>query len=244
MSWKLFVSLLFVFGLLLASCSAGSNPDESAWPDDDDIATMIALTLTQRAESGLQDTPQPGEQNEANQEIADSTVVASDQISEGTNSGDNFEEVQAGEGSEQSFVEIGIPGMNALELVERLVGFGFDCPEPELRAGIYERRCIFETVDYQYAVTVWGKMIETVDLIEAAAFYFGDQDYTDLTSVVFELVGQTPYDGAVPDDAGRWVSSSLAEIQLVGDEALNEFGGVRFYLYALPSAQILEIGQP
>ena len=90
---------------------------------------------------------------------------------------------------------------------------------------------------------MWGSTPDTVDLIEAAAFYFGDLDYSNLTSVVFGMIVEIPYDGADPESARAWVEATIPDIQEIGDEALTDFGGVRYYLYAFPSAHVLEIGR-
>jgi hypothetical protein len=38
------------------------------------------------------------------------------------------------------------------------------------------------------------------------------------------------------------VGETIPEILVVGDESTSFFGGVRYYLYAFPSAHVLEIG--
>jgi hypothetical protein len=137
----------------------------------------------------------------------------------------------------------GIPGLNASDLVDRLFEFGFDCSAPEIQGEHHIRYCNFETSEYQFSVTIWGSTPDTVDLIEAAAFYFGDLDYSGLTSIVFEMIAEVPYDGADPESAGAWLEATIPEIQNIGDEALTDFGGVRYYLYAFPSAHMFEIGR-
>ena len=137
----------------------------------------------------------------------------------------------------------GIPGLIVSDLVDRLFEFGFDCSAPEIQDRHHIRYCNFETSEYQYSVTIWGSTPDTVDLIEAAAFYFGNLDYSSLTSVVFEMIAEVPYAGAVPENAGDWVEVTIPDILKIGDEALTDFGGVRYYLYAFPSAHMFEIGR-
>ena len=284
MSSKLFVLLLIVSSLFFVSCSSGQSPESQDWPDDDDIATMIALTLTQRAEDGSQsmdlDTDIQGEADptlEYNFGDILSEESTVDENGDDEPSGTPEEEVEDVQGedaiepsasatsTEESTIDVsltptptqvrvteeneqpqdpaGIPGFLATELVERLSGFGFDCPVPDDPVdGVYTRQCAFATEDYQYVVTFWGRAANSIDLIETTAFYFGSLDYTDLTAVIFEIIAEILYNGADPQQAKEWINDTVDEIQLIGDEAFDEFGGVRYYIYAIPSAQVLEIG--
>jgi hypothetical protein len=260
---------ILLFSLLLLSCSSNPDAGQVEYPDDDDIATIVAQTLTQQAiaqpESTVQagNTSQPSQQDPTQQPAAEddgtSDEASSDEApadgntgdegaaDDGT-SGDTDEEAPNGGATEtpgpleDNVLNQGVPGLDVLDLMERLSGFGFDCTQPEDQDGIHVRECNYETSEYQFMVTIWGSTPDAVDLIEAAAFYFGDLDYAGLTSVVFELVAETPYEGATPEDAGAWVEESMPDIQGVGDEAVSIFGDVRFYLYAFPSAHVLEIG--
>ena len=276
MSSKLFGLLLIVSGLFFVSCSSGQSPESQDWPDDDDIATIIALTLTQRAEDGSQsmdsDTDIRGEAdptleyNFGDILLEESTVDENRDDEPSITPGEDVNEPSASPTStEESAIEVsltpsptrervteeneqpqdpaGIPGFSAAELVERLNGFGFDCPMPEDPVeGVYNRQCAFATEDYQYIVTFWGRTANSIDLIETTAFYFGSLDYTDLTAVIFEIIAEISYNGADPEQAKEWINDNVDEIQLIGDEAFDEFGGVRYYIYAIPSAQVLEIG--
>ncbi len=301
MNWKDCIAFFILFGLLLVSCSPVSDLETQGWPDNNDIATMISLTLTQRAERVLRNTPQPGEQVSESQENGEETAVVNPdemvfwekiatenasndrEVNEDLNESPDQDlsdgqevtgtaqfvtatptlensgyqqtvvvtltatepsEVQVEEENEPTEEVAGIPGFRALVLVEKLIGFGFDCPEfDEQGEGAYKQQCVFGTEDYQLVVTIWGRTAESIDLIETTVFYFGNMDYTDLTSVFFEIIADISYDGAVPEDAKEWVSSKVEVIKSFGDEAFDEFGGVRYYIYALPSGQVFEIGR-
>jgi len=263
---------LFILLVSFITLSCSSNPDagQVEYPDDDDVATIVAQTLTQRAigqpESTVEvDNPSQTSQGDPTQQPAAGAVEAdgtSDEPSsdEGSVDGNTGEDGTAGDltGTDDEAVEgevtatpepsadtnlnQGVPGLYVLDLLERLSGFGFDCTQPEEQDGIHVRECNYETSEYQFTVTIWGSTPDAVDLVEAAAFYFGDLDYAGLTSVIFELVAETPYEGATPEDAGAWVEETMPDILVVGDEATSVFGDVRFFLYAFPSAHVLEIG--
>jgi hypothetical protein len=130
-----------------------------------------------------------------------------------------------------------------LYIVDRLQGYGFSCAQEQIESGKFVWHCKYETPEYQFSVNIWGDSPETVDLVEAIAFYYGDlADYSDLTSVIFGLIAEAPYAGATPENARQWVEQAIPGMQMVGDEALTSFAGVRYYIYALPSSHVLEIG--
>jgi hypothetical protein len=286
---------LLFFGLMLASCSPVPTLDAQDWPDDDDIATWIALTLTQRFEDGQQVTPQPEGQIPVDQTVegepglgdSDDAIfvgthtqdVLPSRTDESMGNGQAVDETETPinatptdvatltpvpEETQQLLTETptlrvtdtpiptedrapdiiaGIPGFNALDLVERLAGYGFVCPGEVNPSGIsHEEMCVFDSEEFRFEVTVWGRGAESIDLVEAAVFYFGDLDYSSFVSVLFEAVAEISYDGSVQDEAKDWVIEKISEIQYIGDEAVDEFGGVRYYIYALLSAQVLEIG--
>ena len=281
MSCKLGAVFLIIFGFLLASCSSAPELDAQEWPDDNDIATMIALTLTQRVKDGQQNTPQPDGQgtgeNRTGEGDSDEDMLLGETMPQDTSTEENEQPVEetptvgatetptvevtqqsveetptvmitetptATKEEETPVVLAGIPGFNALDLVERLVGFGFDCHEPlNPSEEDYQQRCVFDSDEFRFVVTMWGGMADSIDLVEAAALYFGDLDYSSFVSVIFEEVAEISYDGSTPDEAKDWVIGKVAEIKLIGDEAVDEFGGVRYYMYALPSTQVLEIGR-
>lgn len=279
-SKRLFI-ILILFGFLFVSCIPGQNPDAQDWPDDDDIATMIALTLTQLSEEGSS-VNQGGESQEEGEPtlifnlegifseeptmdheaiiVVSETPESSPEQEQGSDEGDPIATVtppvtpSADPTSTHTVVVVtstqepqnlaGIPGFDAGELVDSLVGFGFVCSMPEDRiGGSYNRQCDFTTEDYQYVVKVWGQTERSIDLIEASAFYFGSMDYTDLTAVIFGIISEISYENALPQEAKEWVYNKIDVIQIVGDESVDEFGGVRYHIYALPSAQVLEIGR-
>jgi hypothetical protein len=291
MTCRLWASFLLFFGLMLASCSPAPTLDAQDWPDDDDIATWIALTLTQRFEDGQQVTPQPEGQIPGDQTVEGELGLGDsdgDAIFVGTRTQDVLpsrtdESMGNGQAVDETETPIdattltpvpeetqklltetptvrvtdtpmltedrapdiiaGIPGFNALDLAEHLSGYGFDCPGEVNPSGIsHEEMCVFDSEEFRFEVTVWGKGVESIDLVEAAVFYFGDLDYSSFVSVLFEAVAEISYDGSVPDEAKDWVIDKVSEIQQIGDEAVDEFGGVRYYIYALLSAQVLEIG--
>ena len=126
----------------------------------------------------------------------------------------------------------------------RLEGYGFTCATPEDLNEQVIWYCDLVTDEYQFSVTSWGATAEAIDLIEAAAFYYGDlDDYSDLTAVLFGQIAEVPYQGSTPDQARNWVEGTIVSVKDAGVEALNAFGGVRYYVYALPSSQVLEIGR-
>lgn len=218
MKFKAYWTLLFVFllscGVALGACSPGAEEDGDTI--EAEIATIVAATLTQEA-------------------IAQPEQVLGDQPSSDVSSGEEG-------GAAQAEGVAGIPELDVVFLLEGLVEFGFDCAASESRDDVFARACNFETAEYQFSVTLWGKSPDTVDLIEAVALYFGDEDYSSLTSIVFEKIAETPYEDAEPDAARTWVQATLPGILAIGDEAATTFGGVRYYLYAFPSSQVLEIG--
>lgn len=136
-----------------------------------------------------------------------------------------------------------IPGLHPLDLTFRLESYGFTCATPALINERVTWRCDHVTDEYQFTVTAWGANTEVVDLIEAAAFYYGDLVYSDLTAVVFGQIAEVPYQGSASDLARDWVEGVIRTLQNSGEEALNNFGSVRYYVYAIPSAQVLEIGR-
>jgi len=137
----------------------------------------------------------------------------------------------------------GLPGLSPLDVVFQVEGYGFACALPEQVNSWVTWRCDQTTDDYQLTITIWGSTPETMDMIEASAFYYGElADYSDLTAVIFGQIAGLPYEGSSPDLASSWVQQTIPLVQNTGDEALNTFGGVRYHIYALPSSQILEIG--
>ena len=50
-------------------------------------------------------------------------------------------------------------------LWERLTGYGFNCFEPQVLEGEYLSEGSYETTDYQFNVTIWGRLPDTVDLV-------------------------------------------------------------------------------
>jgi hypothetical protein len=138
----------------------------------------------------------------------------------------------------------GLPGLSSTLVAAQVQGYGFNCAQPELNNTNTAQRCDLTTDEYQLTVTIWGRTAESVDMIEAAAFYYGDAyDYTDLTAVIFGNIAALPYEASVPEQASAWVQQTIPAVQNTGDEAINHFGGVRYYIYALPSIQVLEIGE-
>jgi len=265
---KFLLILLTAFSLV----SCASSP-EVEYPDDQDIATIVAGTLTQQAVEGIEGTPVPGDAPQSGGQDS-SQPLAGEPGGESTDPGTSTENPPAGgtgdtgttgetaagdptsaEGGDTS-VEItevtsqptgestdpGIPGLPLWMLWERLTGYGFNCFEPQVQEESYLSECSYETSEYEFNVSIWGRLPDTVDLVEAAALYYGELDYADLTTVVFELIAEIPYEGATPEEAGAWVEATMPGIQVVGDEASSSFGGVRYYLYAFPSSHVLEIG--
>jgi hypothetical protein len=260
MSGKLCVGLVLILGFFFSSCSPGGGPAGTDWPGENDIATMISITLTHLADVQLQSTPQPADQglgNQGSQDLGSGVAQeAENQVAESAeewdlpqDSPENARDGQAqgssqgDSGEERSVVPAGIPGFNAKELVVRLAEFGFECPESQDQVAPLQWECVFETEDFRFEISIWGSSIDEIDLVEATAFYFGDLDYTGLTAVIFERVAEMSYENAQPGEAKGWVSVNLAQVLQIGDEAVTDFGGVRYSLYALPSMQVLEIGQ-
>ena len=133
--------------------------------------------------------------------------------------------------------------MHPVALAEQLVNIGFECSQPHILEGQIILGCSYETTDFLYTVSIRGSQPDTVDLIEAVAIYFGELDYTELTSIIFEIIGKTAYAGEVPEVAGEWIIETLPEIQVLGDESTQLFGGVRYHLFYFPGAHVLEIGE-
>jgi hypothetical protein len=266
------IKLLFLLLTAFSLVACASSP-EVDYPDDQDIATIVAQTLTQQAVEGMEGTPapeggestQPGAGDQAQPPAGEPGGERADPGPEsppegGTGEAETSNQGAAddptstsGEDTSQETSETpsqpagevadpGIPGLPLWMLWERLTGYGFNCFEPQVQEGEYLSECSYETTDYQFNVMIWGRLPDTVDLVEAAAFYYGELDYADLTSAVFELLAEIPYGGAVPEAAGEWVGENMPGINVVGDEAASVFGGVRFYLYAFPSSHVLEIG--
>ena len=144
--------------------------------------------------------------------------------------------------TEEDTLEAGVPGLNPVALAEQLVNIGFGCSPPQILEGQIILGCSYETTDFLYTVSIRGSNPDTVDLIEAVAIYFGELDYTELTSIIFELIVETTYSGEIPDEAGEWIIETLPEIQVLGDEFNSIFWGVRYHLFAFPAAHVLEIG--
>jgi hypothetical protein len=136
----------------------------------------------------------------------------------------------------------GIPGLERGVVLQRLVGIGFECSQPYAQENMILSECKYGTSDFLYTVSIWGSTDESVDLVEAVGFYFGDLDYTELTSIIFEMLAEASYQGAEPGEVGEWIIETLPDIQVIGDESITYFRGIRYYLYAFPSAQVLEIG--
>ncbi|MEI7990051.1 MAG: hypothetical protein WCI88_13525 [Chloroflexota bacterium] len=137
-----------------------------------------------------------------------------------------------------------LPGLSPSEVVSLIEGYGFDCTLPELNNKRTTQYCDLTTDEYQFTVSIWGKTAESVDLIEAVAFYYGElEDYSDLTAVIFGNIGGLSYQNSVTQKAKTWVQETIPSVQNSGDEAINIFGGVHYYIYAMPSIQVLEIGK-
>lgn len=136
-----------------------------------------------------------------------------------------------------------LPGLSPILVISQIEGYGFVCTLPELNNGRTTQYCDLTTDDYQFTVTIWGQTAESVDLIEAVAFYYGAlEDYSGLTAVIFGNIAGLTYQGSLPAQAKAWVLQTIPSVQAAGDEGVNTFGGVHYYIYAMPSIQVLEIG--
>lgn len=137
-----------------------------------------------------------------------------------------------------------LPGLSPIVLISQIEGYGFTCTLPEVNSERITQYCDLTTDDYQFTVTIWGKTSESVDLVEAVAFYYGDlEDYTGLTAAIFGNIAGLKYQNSVPAQAKTWVQQAIPSILNAGDEAANTFGGIHYYIYAMPSIQVLEIGR-
>jgi hypothetical protein len=212
---KLKFFYLCLFSIFLVSCASNS--------EDVQAATIAAQTLTQQAITQPNSTAQPSQQGQAEQG-AEATAAPTQ--------------------TEESTYVQGIPGLNVSDLMKILVEFGFDCTQEEIQGDSLVMKCNFESPEYQYVITFWGDTAEAVNLIEAIAYYYGDLDYSDLTSIIFGMIAEISYVDATPENASTWIQQTIPSIQIIGDEAISNFGGIRYHLYAFPSAQVLEIGNP
>ena len=251
--------LLLLLSFTLVSCSKSPMVTEIDYPDEEDLGTLIAKTLTQIAADNPEatqvptDTPQPVEQDSTGPPTAQFfTLTPTEQSPAHTLTKALTEAVSTGESplqptaltdpTEESFPLIGVPGLDRGVVLEQMIGIGFECSQPYAQDDMILNECKYGTSDFLYTISIWGGSADAVDLIEAVGFYFGDLDYTELTSIIFELLVVSSNLGAESGEAGRWIIDTLPDIQQVGDESIQYFGGVRYYLYAFPSAHVLEIG--
>ena len=254
-------TFFLILGLILVSCSENPVVTEVDYPDAAEVSTLISKTLTQIATENIepikepQDTPQPTELKSTGYPTAQFfTLTPTDpfRTAESTESTTTTDITAEDLTSQASGTETpnqteepslpGIPGLYPGAIMDRLVGIGFVCSEPDVKDGQIIWECIYGTSDFLYKMSIWGSTVETVDLIEAAALYFGDLDYTDLTSIIFEMMAVTISQGNASDEVSAWIRDTLPDIQVIGDEAIQSFGGVSYHLYAFPSAQVLEVG--
>jgi len=265
--------MLLAAYLSLISCASSPEVTEIDYPDEAEIATLIAETVTQMAVNNLETTAspyvitKPAEQDLTQPpmdtpeepvpthtvtlpypfvyptETGTPTTTATGELPENATAGaSTVEPTPQATPTEEAALQAGIPGLNLGDMVDQVAGIGFECSQPYLLDAETIVECNYETTDFKYTVTMWGSTTDTVDLIEAVAFYFGDLDYTELTSIIFELLVATTYQGTASEEARVWIIETLPEIQVLGDEATQFFEGVRYYLYAFPSAHVLEIG--
>jgi len=137
-----------------------------------------------------------------------------------------------------------IPGLDPIDVIYLADDYGFECNSPEFKEEHLIWSCFLELDESQYQVKLWGRTLETVDMIEVAAFYYDLDvtDYSDLSSLLFGEIARIPFSGSIALEAEKWVSDAILLLQSVGEERVNTFQGVRYYLYTLPSMHVMEVG--
>ncbi len=213
------ISLIGLAVLMLISCTAldqGSNLS-----DEELVATAVARI---QEEMNATQAALLSEQGESDPSVVESTSDS--------------------QPAAEEEMPPAIPGLDPIDVIYLADSYGFDCNSPELKEKHLIWSCFLELDDSQYQIKLWGRNLETVDMIEVAAFYYDLDvtDYSDLSSLLFGEIARIPFSGSIALEAENWVSDAILLLQSVGDERVSTFQGVRYYLYTLPSMHVMEVG--
>ncbi len=211
------IVLLLTF-LILCSCSTADQETEIL---DNEAISTVFLLKTEQVYPSKEEPPAP---------VDEATREATKQV-----------EVEAD--NPEAGYSAAVSGLHPVGVALELEGFGFVCESMGVVDERFVWRCDQATEDYQYTVTIWGTTEDTVDLVEAAAYYYSTvYDYSDLTAVLFGQIAGLPNASGSQEQARAWVEGNVQLVQANGDEAATMIGDIRYYLFALPASQVLEIG--
>lgn len=131
-----------------------------------------------------------------------------------------------------------IPGLVRTDVTVNLEERGFTCGSVEESDGYYSWLCQIDNDEASGFVTVYGRTLTTVDLIDAS-ITAGD----DVAGAILGFIATMPFEGAEPEAARGWVEATLPGIAKNGDVRTKRFGGVEYRLFGAAPGRVLEIGE-
>ena len=134
-----------------------------------------------------------------------------------------------------------LPGLMAANVAVNLEQRGFTCDALEQVQIYYDRTCTKDSVDNKLLVEIYGREAFAVDWIQSSVLQFANPDQ-EFAASFLGFVASMPYDGAVPEEARNWVETTLPSLTGKGDVREKIFAGVKYRLYGIPTAFILEMG--
>lgn len=137
-----------------------------------------------------------------------------------------------------------LPGLSPVNVTVNLEGQKFTCTQVKKEVAYYERTCLKglpSTTLFQ--VVISGREPFIVDFIKASVRQNENPDNQTATELL-SFVATMPYDGATPEDARKWVESTIPALSGKPEDAHEMmFGGVKYVIYGPPTALTLEIGE-
>ena len=134
-----------------------------------------------------------------------------------------------------------LPGLTPADVTENLKQGGFTCSSVEQGELYYIRTCTIETVSNLVRVDIFGRELFSVDFIDSSVIQYSNVD-NRLPPLFLGFIATMPYDGAVQQEARKWVETTLPTIKKQGDIAEKVFAGVTYRLKGIPTFITLEMG--
>jgi len=133
------------------------------------------------------------------------------------------------------------PGLQSSDVIVNLEQHGMTCTSPEQGDLYIVRTCKKETAVYSFIVDVYGRELFSVDLIESTVLQYSNPT-NEIAMPFLGFMATMPYDGAVQDEARKWVEDTIPMLKGQGDVRETNFAGVKYRLYGIPTAITLEMG--
>jgi len=134
-----------------------------------------------------------------------------------------------------------IPGLAALDIVQSLQERDFACSPVNEGVGYVFRTCDKIDGNLSIHVEILGRNSTSVDYIESTVKQYANPQQ----GIVLEFLGFMASlldDETASDEAKAWVEGSIPVLKGAGDIHEDEFGGVAYRLFGIPTAITLEMG--